>query len=263
MNATFPMSKTNKQDPQTTLLKVLKRSKQEQKSMKEEIEKLNKLLNLFIYSTSHDLRGPILTIKGLTKLIKNEISQGQVDLYLDLINRVIENHELCLQNYREMLSESKNIYQSQQVDFKELVECALQSLEYLDKNNEVTKILKITSSEKPFKADPAYLKVILQNLISNALKFHRNGENNKWLEIEIDINNTQCVIMVKDNGIGINHETELKMFDMFYRGTDRNHGPGLGLYIAKKLVKSMNGNVFLDRQTYPITCFRVELPNKL
>ena len=88
---------------------------------------------------------------------------------------------------------------------------------------DILKILKITSSENPFHADPAYLKVILQNLISNALKFHRDGEESKWLEIEIDVRSSHCVIMVKDNGIGINRETELQMFDMFYRGTDKNY----------------------------------------
>ena len=232
-----------------------------QKQMQAEIDRLNNILKLFIYSTSHDLRAPILSIKGLVNLIQNNHSGSKNEHYFQLINQVIDKHDLNLQNYREFLQISDIELNAEEINFEALADEAFTSMKHLDLKNEIRKSLVIKSPGYRFRTDVSHLKIIIQNLVSNALKFQRPSEKNKLIRINVEINDQQCTLEVCDNGIGIDHATEQYMFDMFYRGNNGNHGSGLGLYIVRKLVKNMKGYINFERKPNKISCFKVILPN--
>lgn len=239
----------------------LRIQQQKQKQMQAEIDRLNNVLKLFIYSTSHDLRAPIMSIKGLVNLMQKDPAAKQNEHYLQLIHQVIDTHDLCLQNYREFLQISDIELNAEIVNFEELINESYHSLKYLDSNKNIKKLLEIRSNDYPFKTDLSYLKIIIQNLVSNAIKFQKKNEPEKYIKAVIEVNQRQCCIEIIDNGISIDTETEQKMFNMFYRGDNGNHGSGLGLYIVRKLLQNMNGYIVFDQKCANFKSFKVILPN--
>ena len=111
---------------------------------------------------------------------------------------------------------------------------------------------------KPFVSYPAMVKIIIENLVENAIHF-RTGDSP-----EISLNahqiGDQVIIEIADNGQGIRDEYKEKIFDMYFRANDRSKGNGLGLYIVKKAVQKLNGTIQLRSQFANGSHFVVALP---
>ena len=108
--------------------------------------------------------------------------------------------------------------------------------------------------------DKTRLKVILNNLISNAIKYHHHDQSDPWIKVRMLNGNKTLSIIVSDNGPGINVEHQAKIFDMFYRGTERSKGSGLGLYIVKETIAKMNGSINVESVEGQGTSFFVKIP---
>jgi signal transduction histidine kinase len=103
--------------------------------------------------------------------------------------------------------------------------------------------------------------VIVNNLISNAIKYYDTSKKEPFLEIFVQVNKNRAVIEFKDNGIGIDQEYVTKVFDMFFRATQNNNGAGLGLYIVKEAIIKLNGTIKIDSKLNEGSTFRIEMPN--
>jgi len=101
--------------------------------------------------------------------------------------------------------------------------------------------------------------VILNNLVSNAIKYHNYSLTNPWVKIRISKVNDMIQVMVADNGLGINDEYKDKVFEMFFRASN-SPGSGLGLFIVKETVEKMNGKIMLSSREGEGACFRIDLP---
>ena len=107
------------------------------------------------------------------------------------------------------------------------------------------------------------LEVIINNLMSNAIRYSNKDIDNPTIEITINSNAETTVIKVIDNGIGIEEEYQEKIFGMFHRGVDHNTGSGLGLYIVKETVDKLKGKISVKSTLKKGTMFIVTLPNLL
>jgi signal transduction histidine kinase len=114
------------------------------------------------------------------------------------------------------------------IDLKEMIRNKIQELQYLDNFKDVKTSVRITNVEIPFKSDRLRTEVIFANIISNAYKYY-NPEVNSYLRIRIKVKLFAITIEFSDNGIGIKPEYLDKIFNMFYRATDRSQGSGLGM----------------------------------
>jgi signal transduction histidine kinase len=112
-----------------------------------------------------------------------------------------------------------------------------------------------------FRTDLARLTVILNNLIGNAIKYHDATKLRPFVRIAATRAESGYAITVKDNGIGIAREHQARVFDMFYRASDRSKGSGLGLYIVKESVHKLQGAVHVKSQVGVGSTFTVELPD--
>src|SRR6185436_8651433 len=81
-----------------------------------------------------------------------------------------------------------------------------------------------------FKTDAIRLRTILRNLLSNAFKYHNPEAAMPSISLSIRVDPTHCAIQLRDNGIGIEHQFKNRIYEMFFRATDRSNGTGLGLY---------------------------------
>jgi signal transduction histidine kinase len=109
-------------------------------------------------------------------------------------------------------------------------------------------------------SDKVRLKIILNNLLSNALKYHDPEKNDSVVSIQANHSNELLHILVEDNGLGIDSDQLPKIFDMFYRASVNSTGSGLGLYIARETIKKLNGKITAESTPGVGTRFILEIP---
>jgi signal transduction histidine kinase len=216
---------------------------QELKRANEELTIRNTELDRFVYSASHDLSAPLKSILGLIRVAKLDQPTEVHRQYLDMMERSVHK----LENFiGEVVTYSRNTrmpIKLDRFDFTAFVQNLLQDHEYSPNFKFIDFRIQDNTGEEMV-SDLTRMKIIMNNLISNAIKFHwiENGRK-PYVEIALDKRNDQYIIRVKDNGRGISENHIKKIFEMFYRATDEAQGSGLGLYILKEAVVKLGGTV--------------------
>jgi len=116
--------------------------------------------------------------------------------------------------------------------------------------------------EGAFVSNHMNIKTILSNLISNAFKYQREEETNKWVDIKASVKNENALIKVIDNGIGIKENKMNEVFNMYYREKVDNKGSGLGLFIVKEAIEKLGGNIDLKSTFGKGTEIIMNIPGK-
>ncbi len=224
-----------------------------------ELQKINGELDQFVYSVSHDLRSPLLSIKGLLSLLdislKNEVLVKQ---YLGLIGTSVNRLD---ETIIEILDYSKN--SRTDLVFDELDLYAL--ISEIDED-----LLHVSEIEIDFKIDfegphtilldKFRISTVLKNFISNAIKYRNKNIPNPFVHVHVINTNESVEIIITDNGEGIAQENHEKVFDMFYRASSSSFGTGIGLYICKEISTKMGGNIKLSSELGIGTTIRLFLP---
>jgi signal transduction histidine kinase len=142
--------------------------------------------------------------------------------------------------------------------FKPLIEEAFEQLDYSNLNgNSFKKIISVSQSQ-PFYCDKWRLKVILNNIISNSIRYKNGKEPEITVDAKIDKHGVN--LSIHDNGRGIKKEHLLNLGKMFYRATDEGAGPGLGLYIVKETVYKLKGSLAIESEEGAGTTVRFLIP---
>lgn len=230
----------------------------------EELVKVNQEMDSFIYSVSHNLRAPLMSVLGLVDLARREDQDhgNHLQDYFEMMNHSIARLDDTL---KEILDYSRNSRQQivhQKIDFRKVIEDSLDRLKYLEGYDRMQTNITI-NADVAFYSDEYRLTVIMNNLISNAINYRDGGKASSILNIGVLINKERALVSVEDNGIGIPKEFLPKIFNMFFRGTVKSKGAGLGLYIVKETVNKLNGRVKVDSEYGKGTLVELELPNHI
>ena len=236
-------------------------------SLEERIEKRTndlkqayKELDTFFYRSSHDFRRPLTTFLGLAEVAKITVKDHNA---LELFEKVRETAS----NLDKMLVKLQSISDvgSQHLVYKEVF--PEQLLEDIRQNFETELARKQVDLRydvklpHPFHSYPALIRIILENLIENAVFFC--GTNMPSIQVQmVELDESEVKIEVRDNGQGIAPELQNRVFDMYFRGNERSKGNGLGLYIVKKAVEKLNGRIEMESALHEGTTFHVFLPNQ-
>jgi signal transduction histidine kinase len=225
----------------------------------EDLKQSNRDLDQFILHASHDLRSPLATILSILEVSKKETSQERLHQYLDLaIERT--NHLNGLLNDLASITFNKEMaIQSELIDFQKEGDLVLK--EYRPLNTSIHYSMEVVQPDS-FKSDVRRFRFILQNLISNSVKYSDPTKELSLIKLFITVDSEQAMIQVTDNGIGINPEHIDQIFTMFYRATNRSTGSGLGLYIIKTMVDKLDGKITVASLPSAGTSFTVILPNR-
>lgn len=224
-----------------------------------ELLKINEELDRFAYRTSHDLRAPLTSILGLIEIIHNADNSQQKDEYLELIKKSALKLDSFVQEILKFSRNSRLKVEKQKINFYDLINDVFEDLQFASNIREMHKIVDIRSV-KDFYSDIYRLRIIFNNLISNALRYKKEYEDVK-ITIAITANEKQAEISFKDEGIGIAEEHQEKIFNMFYRASERNVGSGLGLYIVKETINKLNGKIAVKSALDAGTEFIIKIPN--
>lgn len=216
-------------------------------------------LNMFLYRSSHDLRGPITTLQGLACLAKMENRQKEIEHYFDKISRSCEHMLKLLKKLNETNEVFREKITSVCINWDDIIKETIRELKKLDPVSEVEVIIENTIGAKTqVYSDPHLIENIIQNLAENAIIFKTN--KNPYVKLTLQICNGNLVIKVTDNGIGISEDIKSKIFDMFYRGSEHSIGNGLGLYLVKKSTELLGGEIQIFNKVRNLTEVSVKIP---
>jgi signal transduction histidine kinase len=244
----------------------LRNSEEELKIQKEQVEETNSQLSKtnhemdrFVYSVSHDISAPIKSIKGLIAISKLESdNDNSAYPYLPKIEESVKKLEDFTEEILEHSRASRRNPEMEKIDLRSQLDEIFDNLKYLDGFSSIQFSMNL---EYPtIISDRFLLKVILSNIISNAIKFQKREKGvvpHIWLRA---FANDKLYIQVEDNGEGIQDAYKDRIFEMFYRATTTSTGSGLGLFIAKEAIKKLNGNISFSTKYGAGSTFTIELP---
>jgi signal transduction histidine kinase len=223
----------------------------------EGLEKANVELDRFLYSTSHDLRAPLMSIKGLVNLAQRK--ESDIPFYLNLINQQTDKLDGFIQEIIDYSKNARMELRPELLDIKNAAQDVTAHLKYIDGADKIQFQYDVQFSDKVV-TDRSRIQMILSNLISNSIKYHNLVQEAPHIAITACRNNGHWKLSVADNGKGIPREHQNKVFDMFYRADESSKGSGLGLYIVKEAVCKLNGKIELQSEPNKGTTFTVTLP---
>lgn len=228
----------------------------------EELVKINKELDSFVYSVSHNLRAPLMSVLGLINLvqIENTKSDQTLNQYFAMMQHSIHKLDDTLKEILDYSRNARSELNIEHLDFERLVEENFERLRYMEGSDQLTKSLRVQNTSHLY-SDSYRLSVIINNLVSNAIKYRDVNKHYSIIDIHATIDDAQLQITFRDNGIGISKEFITKIFDMFFRATDRSEGAGLGLYIVKETIDKLAGNIQVDSVLGEGTTFKIQIPN--
>jgi len=225
-----------------------------------ELKKINSELDRFVYSVSHELRSPLTSIMGLHSIIDHkQMDKGNKEIN-ELINKSIIKMDETIHDILDYSHNSRKEVKVEKIDLRNLIEDAFLQINYINPGFSFDKRIKIKLSE-PFYSDKGRISVILNNLISNSMKYGKKQCPDSFIDIKAVIDSKKIVIKIADNGIGIKQECLPRIFEMFYRATIASSGTGLGLYIAKECTEKLNGTIKVKSEFGKGTTFAIEIPN--
>lgn len=234
------------------------------RTQNEELVKVNEELDSFVYSVSHNIRAPLMSVLGLISVARLELKNtGSVDYqkYFNMMENSIKKLDGTVKEILDYSRNARNEVNHEPIDFEKLLDECIDSLKYL-RNFEKIELRKKIVQENPFLSDYNRIKVIVSNLLSNAIKYSNPIKKQAYIAIDIHVQSYKTTICVSDNGIGISEDLLPNVFNMFYRATERSEGAGLGLYIVQEAVKKLGGGIEIKSTLDEGTSFELVFPNR-
>jgi signal transduction histidine kinase len=228
------------------------------RSQNRELVKVNSELDKFVYSVSHQLRGPLASVMGLLNIA--EAKPANIDEIHSMMRRSVMKLDETLKEIIDYSNNARSEITSSEIDWKNLINLAMGKLLYLANANKVKLVVDDHSANFPFYSDPGRLAIIFNSLFSNSITYSASDKQ-PTIHTKIDVAYDTVAITITDNGIGISENCLPHVFNMFYRGSDRSSGAGLGLYITKETVKKLGGQVTIQSTEGRGTVVTVTLPN--
>lgn len=224
-----------------------------------ELEKINKELDRFVYSVSHDLRSPLSSILGIINLAKYTSKTEELKEYLNLIEGRIKAQDDFIKNITDYSRNVRVEVAKEETVIRTLTSEVIDSLRFLPGASTITFQIFI-EDDLIVATDKLRLRIILNNLVSNSIKYSNVLQKKAFIEIGASKLQDEVLIYIKDNGIGIEPEWLPKIFDMFTRATEHSSGSGLGLFITKETVEKLGGNMSVESKAGHGSTFSVYLP---
>ncbi len=230
----------------------------------ESLTQVNEELDNFIYRTSHDIRGPLVTLKGVCNVamldVKDELAldyMNRLDVTAGKLNSILTRLLFVNQiNHAELVPT--------EIDFKVLIDNIIEK----ERNQALPPNFSIEYDVNPsvkIISDRELVGVILENLIDNAIKFYNTSDRiSPFVKIMIRKSGPkQISIQVDDNGIGVNTGDKDHIFHLFVRASERSETGGIGLYLSKISTQRLGGEIVLRDTSDKGSTFLVFLPADL
>lgn len=230
------------------------------KQQNEELKKINEELDRFVYSASHDLRAPLMSIKGILNMVKLDPDKQNAEHYLSLIEKSVDKLDSFIVDIIHYSRNTRMDVLPKEINFHSLLQESIDSLKFMEGAKEVRTIRDI-ELDAPFYSDYSRLLILFNNIISNAVRYRDTWKEDSFIKVAIRTTPQKAIITFADNGIGIAPEYIESVFKMFFRASADSKGSGLGLYIVKGVIDKLNGIIQVKSDLGVGTTFTIEIPN--
>ncbi len=223
-----------------------------------QLEERSEELNLFLYSASHDLKGPLKTIEGLCNIGITDTEISHPEIY-GLIKKKLKNLESNISDLNLVTKLKNENLPEVKIDFDAIHAEIVERFRFYEGFSELN-IHYTNTFKSSLYADLFSVKCIYQNIFENALKY-RDSAKGPELNITISEANGFAVLNIQDNGLGISEKVKPKIFEMFYRGNEKSQDDtGLGLFIVKLAVEKLQGRIEVESEEAMGTSFTIFIP---
>lgn len=227
----------------------------------EYLKKTNNELDRFVYSVSHDLRAPLASILGAIDYSECETADPDMLENLALMKTSAEKLDGFILDILDYSRNARTEVNSEEIDFRELFNDVKTHLKFMGTGNRNVDVRLVIESKRPFYSDRSRLSVVLNNLISNGIRYCNPVEEQPFVLLHVSSDDNGTTLSIADNGIGIDLKYHEKIFDMFYRVSQKSAGSGLGLYIVKETVEKLRGTLRFESEPGKGTKFIIFLPD--
>ncbi len=240
------------------LIRISHHNARSLKKTNDQLTKLNEDLDRFVYSTSHDLRAPLLSVKGLLELMQTA-SPDEQKKYIQLMSKRMDSLDAFITDIANYSRNNRLEITKENVNVAELADDIWESLRYnpeahgIEFKNEIPNNLVVIN-------DSRRMKVVLANIIGNAIRYHDRHKDKKYIRLYHQVTDSSFSLHIEDNGLGIAPELHEKIFDMFFRGNEKSQGTGLGLFIVKETLDKLSGQINLQSAPSQGTTFSIMFP---
>lgn len=224
----------------------------------EALSQAYKELDTFFYRASHDFRRPLTTFMGLAEVAKVTVKDTNALELFDKVRETASNLDKMLVKLQSISDMGSQQLVIKEVRLKEIFDTVCDS--YRDElERKRIRASTDVNIKGPFVSYPALIRIIVENLVENAIHF--SGVDKPYIQLTATESSGMVTLEVRDNGQGISPEYQPLVFDMYFRANERSKGNGLGLYIVKKAVEKLDGSITLSSIAKTGTTFTVMLPN--
>lgn len=227
----------------------------------EELQKAYDELDKFAYSVTHNVRGPLLSVLGAIDVAQYVDGVAELKGMLKMMEESVKNLDNYIQNIHDYHNLKRGQLHIEGIDFNEIVK-EQEDIFRLEANLKDISFEVNVSQRESFRSDKTSLRIIINNLLSNAFKYQDKNKKDKFVELDIQVATGMANINVKDNGIGIHEDNVGDVFNMFFRATSDEVGAGFGLYNVKDALIKLNGDIKVETDLGIGSVFKVYIPNK-
>jgi signal transduction histidine kinase len=219
-----------------------------------ELEDKNAELERFVYTVSHDLRTPLVSIKGFVGLLQKDIASNDIEKVLADVKRINQAADLMaelLEGLLELSRIGRVINPPVSGSLTRLVSKAVEPLQDKIEQRGITIVIK--QNMPVFWGDQLRLSEVFQNLVENAVKF-MGDQPAPRIEVSARVDNDMLVCAVKDNGIGIDPQYHDRVFNLFERLNPEMGGTGIGMPLVKRIIEAHGGNIEIESEGAQTGC---------
>ena len=223
-----------------------KQAEEKVNSLNQELQKQVAELERFTYTVSHDLRSPLVTIRGFLGMLKQDIQQSRsdnIDADMDRIAGATDKMDELLSDLLELSRIGRLMNPSEDIDTVRLVNDALDSVNARIRSSNVT--VQVAEHLPPLYGDRIRLREVFENLLDNAAKY-KGEQKDPIVEIGTQNHEDQTIFFVKDNGMGIEEKYQTKIFGLFEKLNPTIEGTGIGLALVKRIVETHGGKIWVE-----------------
>ncbi|RXJ45718.1 PAS domain S-box protein [Gelidibacter gilvus] len=225
-----------------------------------ELHKSNKELDRFVYSISHDLRSPLTSVQGLVSIIEEESEEPSTLKHVEMIKNSINRLDEFVKKILIYSRNDRTDLELEIIPVKKTILNIIASLQNMKQAKDIHFEIEVQELS-PFCTDKLRFNTIVENLISNAIKYHKPRSSDRFIKVKAVAHKEMMQLEIVDNGIGIPLMYKEKIFDMFFRISSKSEGSGIGLYIVKDTIEKLEGSIKVISQKQAGTTFEINLKN--
>lgn len=219
-------------------------------------------LDSFVYRASHDLKAPLNSIMGLISLIRPEEDLELVQQYVGLMDKSVKKLDEFIKQLTQFSQDARLKLVRKPIDLLETVAEIWNDLGFMEHAERIEFLLD-GHQEGEFYGDPVRLGIVLNNFISNAIKYQDLQKETSQIKVHIQAHEKEAIISVADNGVGIPQNHLDRVFELFFRASVQATGSGLGLYITRSAAEKMGGRLEVESDPGKGSTFRLIVPNRI